>query len=816
MRGRRSTLNRGRMARRRRGGWLRWPLRIVAFLLILAVAATGVLYIYARSSIPDFDEAGLIAGLESSVTVVRDENAVPHIFAANELDAYRALGFVHAQDRFFQMEMTRRIGAGRIAEIAGQAAVPLDRFLRLFNFSGLAANIVAETAPEVRAALDAYAAGVNAWLTADGQRLPPELLLAGVIEPDPWRPVDSVIWAKLMALRLSGNFETELLRARLTVQLTDEQIADLWAQDETHEPTLRNLAALAPELGLDRLAAAIPDVFAAASASNEWVAAGQLTQSGEPLLANDPHLGFSAPGLWYLARLSTPDFEIAGATVPGVPFTLLGHNGHIAWGLTTAEADVQDLFVERLVPGSPDQYMTPNGPAHFELREEQIGVRFRSEPETLTIRSTRHGPVLSDVDPEFGTAVQEGHVLALSFTAMAPGDRTPEVMYNVNHARDWQSFRAALRGVQAPIQNFVYADVTGRIGFYTPGKVPMRRSGQGEQPAAGWTGAADWRGFIPFSALPQIVDPNSGLIVNANNRLVDDSYRYFIAKDWPEPFRARRIEQLLDESPQHSPASFAAIQNDFVSTAAQELVPELLAAMGDFELSERDAGVAAMLADWHGLMARERVEPTIFLTWMMLLGDRLWNDELGELAGEYHGLRPEVVRHMLGRRQAWCDNIETPADETCAEQIAGALTDAVDLLEERLGKKQADWRWARLHRATFRHQFLGRFPMLREFTGITIPTDGGPYTVNRGVARLALGEGMFNHIHGPGYRAIYDLSDLADSRFIIGTGQSGHPLSPHYDDLTERWRDGAYVRIAGTAEELAASAVGALTLTPAR
>ncbi len=804
------------MARRRRGGWLRWPLRIVSFLLLLAVAATLALYLYARASIPDPNGDGLIAGLAQPVTVVRDNNAVPHIFADTELDAYRALGYVHAQDRFFQMEMNRRIGAGRIAEIAGEAALPLDRFLRLFNFHGLAEDMVTETAPEVRAALNAYADGVNAWLMADGRRLPPELLLAGVLDPEPWRPADSVVWAKLMALRLSGNFETELLRARLAAaELSDEQIADLWAQDEAHQPTVRNLAALAPELGLDRLAAALPDMFAAASASNEWVAAGRLTQSGKPLLANDPHLGFSAPGLWYLARLSTPDFKVAGATVPGVPFTLLGHNGHIAWGLTSAEADVQDLFIERLVPGAPDQYQTPSGPAPFELREEQIEVRFRGEPESLTIRSTRHGPVLSDVDPEFESVVQEDHVLALSFTALAAGDRTPEVMYQVNHARNWPSFRAALRNVQAPIQNFAYADVSGRIGFYTPGKIPIRRSGKGERPSPGWTGTTDWRGFVPFGSLPQIVDPASGLIANANNRLVDDSYPYFIAKDWPEPFRVRRIEQLLDEAPQHSPASFAAIQNDFVSQAAQEMVPELLGVVGEFPWSERDAGVAAMLADWHGQMARERAEPTIFLAWLMLLGDRLWNDELGDLAGEYRGLRPEVIRHMLARRQAWCDDMETPAEESCATQVAGALTDAVDLLEERLGRNQADWRWGRLHQATFRHQFLGRFPLLRQVTDIVIPTDGGPYTVNRGVASLSRGDGMFNHVHGAGYRAIYDLGDLADSRFMIGTGQSGHPLSPHYDDLTERWRDGAYIRIAGTPEELAGTAIGTLTLSPA-
>ena len=751
--------------------------------------------------------------MEQPVTVIRDENAVPHIFAGNQLDAYRALGYVHAQDRFFQMEMNRRLGAGRVAELAGEAALPIDRFMRLFDFSGLAAQTVAQMDAAPRAALEAYAEGVNAWLTADDRRLPPEFLLAGV-EPELWRPADSVLWGKLMALRLSGNFETEILRARLSERLSDEQIADLWAQNATDTATIRDVAALYPGLQLDRLAAAIPDVFAAASASNEWIVGGGSTQSGKPLLANDPHLGFTAPVLWYLARIVTPDFEIAGATVPGVPFTLLGHNASIAWGLTTAEADVQDLFIERLAPDAPDQYLTPNGPKAFDIREERIDVRFRSEPEIFTVRETRHGPVLSDINREFGAAVQEGHVLALSFTAALADDRTVEAMYLLNRAQNWPSFKAALRNFHAPMQNFAYADVSGRIGFYTSGRVPVRLGGKGRRPTPGWTGESDWSGFVPFNTLPQIVDPPTGRIVNANNRLVGAEYPYFIAEDWPPAFRAQRIEQLLDETPQHSPASFAAIQNDAVSMAAQELVPQLLGMLADQSLGERESAVAALLADWHGLMARERPEPLIFLAWLLRLGDRLWNDELGDLAAEYRGLRPQVIQHMISRRPVWCDDRGTPAVETCEQQVAGALTEALDLLEDRLGDRPADWRWETQHRATFRHQFLGRFPVLRQLTDITIATDGGPYTVNRGVARLSGGDDMFNHIHGPGYRAIYDLENLADSRFMIATGQSGHPLSRHYDDLVERWRDGAYIRLAGTAEELAANAAGTLILEP--
>ncbi len=801
------------MARRRRGRWLRWPVRIVVFLVLLAAGAAGVLFLYARASIPDFDGRRVIAGMTEPVTVIRDENAVPHIYAATDLDGYRALGFVHAQDRFFQMEMNRRLGAGRIAEIAGAGALPIDRFMRLLNFPVLVAEIVEQMDPAPRAALEAYSEGVNAWLSSDERRLPPEFLLT--LEPEPWRPEDSVIWGKLMALRLSGNFNTELLRARLAKRLSEGQIADLWAQDGNATTTLADAGALLGADRLDSLAAAVPDVFATASASNEWITAGHLTQSGKPLLANDPHLGFSAPGLWYLARIVTPDFEIAGATVPGVPFTLLGHNTHVAWGLTTAEADVQDLFIERLAPDAPGQYLTPGGPAPFVTREERIDVRFRSEPEILTIRETRHGPILSDIDPSVGDTVEGGHVLALAFTGARPDDRTAEGMYFVNRATDWRSFRSALRLFGAPIQNFAYADTAGRIGFLTPGRIPIRRSGNGSRPMPGWTGASDWTGFVPFGALPQLVDPPSGRIVNANNRLVGDGYRYFIAADWPPAFRAERIEKLLRDEPQHSPATFAAIQNDAVSEAAQDIVPRLLELVSDQPLAQRETAAVNMLADWNGLMARERAEPLIFLAWLMRLGDHLWNDELGGLANDYRGLRPQVIRHILDRRPIWCDDVGTPAVETCEGQAAAALQSALDLLASRFGDRPSDWRWEDAHVATFQHQFLGRFPVLRQLTEIAIPTDGGPFTVNRGVARLTEGDSMFNHVHGPGFRAIYDLSDLADTRFMIGTGQSGHPLSRHYDDLIERWRDGLYVRVGGSLDVLTESAIGVMTLAPA-
>ena len=579
--------------------------------------------------------------------------------------------------------------------------------------------------------------------------------------------------------------------------------------------TAPELAAVYRELDLDRLARALAVGRAIASASNEWVVGGRFTQSGKPLLANDPHLRFTAPGLWYLARLVTPELEIAGGTVPGMPFNVVGHNANIAWGLTTTEADVQDLFIERLDPQDQGRYLTPGGAVPFTTRDEVIAIRGSDQPERLRVRETRHGPVISDIDPRIGQTAPAGHVVALAFPALRPDDRTPEAVYWLNRATDWREFNRALSMFHAPVQNLVYGDTSGRIGFLTPGRIPIRAAGDGRQLVPGWTGEFDWTGFIPFRRLPRLVDPPDARIVNANNRLVGGAYPYFISGDWPPSFRAERINQLLDEASQHSPASFAAIQNDAVSLAARELVPTLLALASEGLLSDQAMAATALLADWHGLMARERPEPLIFVAWLRRLGQRLWSDELGALAADYGGLRPRVVQNILAGRTAWCDDVETATLETCADQVGAALEEALALLSERFGDEIEAWRWGEPHQAVFRHPVFGRQALLRRLTDIAIPSDGGPFTINRGVARLAEDDRMFNHVHGPGYRAIYDLGDLAESRFMVATGQSGHPLSPRYDDLTERWRDGAYIRLAGSVDELRLDGIGVLTLEPA-
>lgn len=751
--------------------------------------------------------AGRVAlpGLGAEVEVLRDSNAVPHIFAARMTDAYRALGFLHAQDRLLQMELNRRVGAGRMSELIGSIALPTDRLMRVLGFYSLAEQHYRSLDAATRAALDAYAKGVNAYLGSAARVLPPELvLLEGT--PEPWQPADSLVWAKLMALSLSENWRGELTREIARTRLTPEQRDDIWPEvGGGRAVTLPQQRAALETEAMTRMAELLDRVLPVADASNIWAVAGGRTASGKPLLANDPHLGFTAPGLWYLARIVTPELELTGATVPGVPFHILGQNGSVAWGLTTPGSDTQDLFIER--PAGPDAYQSPDGPRTFDTRTELIRVRFRDRPETLVVRSTRHGPVVSDLDAPRA----DGTVLALAWTALAPDDRTPQALHRMNQARSWPAFREALEDFHSPQQNVAFAATDGTIAFLTAGRTPIRKSGDGTVPVPGETGAYDWVGTIPFDGLPQVVDPPSGKIVNGNNRLVGRDFPYLIARDWADGFRAYRIEGLLDQAQGLTVEAMSAIQFDALAAEASTILPKLLAQL-DGDTSAPRQAAARLLTAWDLKMDRERPEPAIYAAWLGAVWRRVTADELGELAGALAQPRAVLAR-MLGERDAWCDDRRTPAVETCAEQVRAGLGEALAQLTERLGSDQGKWRWGDAHQARFRHQLLGRIPIIGDAFGILVRTDGGNFTINRGTF-LSDGARAFEHVHGPGYRAVYDLSDPKQSRFMIATGQSDRPFSAHYADLTPRWARGESFTLAGDAAQLKAAGARSLILAP--
>ncbi len=792
----------------------RWIGVLSGVLVIAIVLGAAAGFAWLRGSLPDLDGERLVAGLEAPAEVLRDADGIVTIRAASEADAARALGYAHAQDRLFQMDMTRRTAAGRLSEVLGVRTLAFDKLMRGLGLYRLAEANLALLSDPARSNLEAYAEGVNAFLTQSDLRLPPEFL-ALRYEPEPWRPADSLAWGRLMALQLSGNWRHELRRLELAERLTPEQIAFLWpAYPEDGPVTVASRAtdskraaatpAVDPPVRLARPAGSggpidpasvIPWTWAPKSASNVWILAGDKTASGKPILANDPHLGLNAPGQWYLTRIETPETTLAGVTAPGIPFLALGHNGHVAWGFTTTHADTQDLFLERESRGKPGHYDTPEGPRPFETREEIIKVR-DAEPQVLTLRSTRHGPVFSDLRAELAEALPEGHVLALSWTALRADDRTGEALYRLNHARNWPDFEAALAQWHSPVQNVAYADTTGEIGFVVAGRIPQRASGDGRAVVPGWSGVYDWLGEIPFAGLPRERNPGSGRLVNANNRVAGPGYTHLIAADWPDPHRAVRIEAALDGDAEITVTASEMLQQDVLSEGTARLLPLMLEKL---RMDDADVGVFhARLSDWDHRMARDRPEPLMFATWVAATAKRILEDELGEDLSRHWLSDYDLLADILVQDNSWCDDVRTADSETCGVQVTRARDGALAELRERFGGDPGDWRWGQAHVARFHHPLLRHVPLAERLFGFPVETDGGSYTVNRGGARFdTVPERRFEHVHGPGFRAVYDLSDLNNSRFMIATGQSGNPLSPLYGSLAERWRDGAYVKLVG-------------------
>ena len=778
--------------------------RIGAGFLALLIVLGGGVYLYLRSALPQTDGRIVVSGPKAQIRIERDADGVPLITAQDDEDAAFGLGFVHEQERLFQMELQRRYGAGRLAEIFGQQAVATDRQMRVLGLYRAAESAIPSLSPQMNRALSAYAAGVNAFLASRRGAPPPEFLLLG-LAPEPWRPADSLVWGKLMAVQLGGNYRGELLRARMARTITAADLAFLYPEYPTVAPTtLADMLPVYRRLALDRLYDALPTVVGPNYASNSWVVDGKHSASGKPLLANDPHLAFGTPGFWYLARLKTPQHEIAGGTVAGVPLVVIGHNERIAWGFTTTTSDVEDLYIEKVDPADPGRYLTPQGSAPFNSRAETILVK-GAAPVDITIRETRHGPVLSDALPP-GTA-DPGFVLALSATLTIPEDRSAESLWEVNRAADWPSFRSALQKFVGPMENMVYADVDGTIGFIAPGLVPIRRKGDGWLPVPGWTGEYDWAGFIPFAALPSAVNPSSGHFVNANNKIVPDTYPYFLSRDWDLPNRAERIEALLAATPVQTPASSAAIEADTLSLMAEHLVPLMTRTV---EVNDATREVIERLRRWDFHMDREKVEPLLFTAWLREFSRSILFGRFGDAVSDYWDLKPRVMEAVLTERPDWCDDPKRPGEESCGTRLAESLGLALAQLRRDYGLDMTQWQWGRAHIAQFTNPVFSRIPVLRDWFEVAISNPGAYDTLNRGPSAIRDDTHPFEQRFGAGLRIITDLASPNDARMMTTPGQSGDPLAAHFADLLHRWRDFEWL-VPGRS-----TAVSTLVLVPQR
>lgn len=813
----------------------RWLIRIASGLIALSVVMALLAYYILSRSLVDYDEDFTVAGISAPVEIVRNNDNVPHIFGQTDEDVFYALGFAHAQDRLWQMTMLRRTAQGRLSEIFGPATVKVDELMRRLDLYGLALQSTEVQDAATLRALEAYAAGVNAWIeevnTGARGRGAPEFFL---FEPEisVWAPADSIAILKLMALQLSSAVQTEVLRARVSLLLPNERLADILPDDPGQGViALPDYASLVP--GVAPLNA--PIRFAGgpfspvaapglAGASNAWAAMPERSAAGGSLLANDPHLGLTAPTIWYLARLELRSGAVIGGTIPGVPLVLVGRSETLGWGLTTAYVDDQDVVIEALNPENPEEYQTPEGWATFESRQSIIRVR-DAEPVTVTLRWSRNGPILPGGHYDLGSITPVGHVAAISWTALSGADTSISGAMAMMKAQDIPQALEAGRRVLAPAQNVMLADGTG-IALQVIGALPARDPGhpsQGRLPALGSDARVGFKGVLPYEYNPRVVSPASGLLGNTNNKTVDRPFPKHVSFDWGDTQRIQRWLTLMQAREVHTRESFIEAQLDTVNPTARALLPLIGADLwftgeaapeGSPERLRQRALI--LLAEWNGEMNEHLPEPLIAEAWMRALMKRLIQDDLGAMAESFTHISPvfiERVYRNVGGASVWCDVIRSAAVESCTDIARIALDEALLQLTERYGKNIESWRWGDAHQATHDHPVLGEVALVKYFVNIRQSTSGGDNTLMRGVTR---GEGPepYQNVHSAGYRGVYDFADPDSSVFITATGQSGHPLSRHYDDLGVLWRRGEYIPMSLDPALARAAAAGVMVLTP--
>ena len=782
-------------------------------LCLISLLAMGFVYYMASRSLPDYNRDFNVDGAKGRIEIVRANYAIPHIFSEDEKDVYFGLGFVHAQDRMWQMLMLRRAAQGRLSEIFGPATLKADKLMRTLGVYQVAIDSVAYQTPEMREILERYSSGVNAYFKAVRTealgRGTPELWLFSP-EIAPWTPADSLAVLKLMALQLSDKAAVEVRQARLALLLPQERLRDLFPDAQGDAiMSLPDYAGLfnnaippqAPTVTEHALYPLNPPGFA--GASNAWAVAQKRSAGGGTLLANDPHLKFTAPSIWMLARLQFPTGGVIGGTIPGVPVVLVGRNSNFAWGLTTSYLDDQDLFIEKLNPDDKSRYLTPTGYRKFESTDVIINIK--DQPGiTHTIQKTRHGPVIDPEHWRISEVLPKGHVAALAWTGLDPNDHSLEGAIELMHVRSVEDAAGPLSLVHAASMNVIMAD-RDTIGMQTVGRAPKRKpdhTAQGRIPAPGWLQQNDWQGYMPFESNPSSIGPASGVIANTNNRLIEAEFPEHWSFDWGDDQRIQRATKMLNDREFHTLDSLIEIQTDVISPTARTLLPLIARDLwysgeptAEGTVERRRQRVLELLANWNGEMSEHDPEPLIYAAWSRNLQRRLITDEIGALAEQMSGLRAlfiERVYRDIDGASDWCDVKQTTRIEDCVEIARNSLDEALQQLTEIYGDRVESWRWGSIHQAKHRHEVLDSIPILSNIVNIVQNTPGGDNTLLRG-QMIGHGDNPYLSIHGSGYRGVYDMADPESSLFIISTGQSGHFLSRHYDDLSQIWRRSEYI-----------------------
>jgi penicillin amidase len=779
---------------------------LLLVLVLVLVAGAGAAYLV-RRPFPQISGTVAAPGLRALVEVIRDRWGIPHIYAQSAADLFFAQGYVHAQDRLWQMDLSRRVAAGRLSEIFGPVTLETDRVMRVLGLRRAAEEAWAGVGPARAAdptaaaaieAVQAYSAGVNAFIDSHRARLPLEFLLLR-FQPEPWTPVDSLSFGKLMAWVLGGTWRTELLRAGVAIRFGEEGLRLLLPNQAPGTPTITAAGGLpgmtlAPGLPFAALIAGSPG-----AGSNNWVVAPSRSTSGA-LLANDIHLDIQMPSIWYENHLVGGGYDVTGASFPGAPSVIVGHNRHIAWGATNLNPDVQDLYVERFHPRDPSLYLYQGQWERAKVFREEVRVKGQAEAEVVVVRVTRHGPVLN-------AAVRNlGSFMALRWTAHDP-DRILQAALGINRASNWTEFYEALREWSVPAQNFVFADREGNIGYVAPGRIPIRPAGvDGRLPVPGWTGTFEWQGFIPYEQLPMIFNPASGVIVTANNRVTPPGFLHDLGHDFDVGFRAARITSLLGATSRLTLDDLAAIQKDVVSLPARRFI----AAWQNVRI--QDPALAALfneITQWDGTVTPDSRAAALYETLIVNLSHLVFKDALDR----------DLFRRYLRQGDAplllLLEMSDRPDDPWWGEgrdrMLEQALGRAVADLETALGPDRGAWRWGRLHRPALQHA-LGSQRGLGWIFNATPPEIGGDtFTVN-----LAWfdPEDPYRTVAAASYRQVIDTRDWSTARAIHGTGQSGLPFHGHYRDLVTMWAKVEYHPMLFERNAIEAAKEGTLRLTP--
>ncbi|MBY0565639.1 MAG: penicillin acylase family protein [Hyphomonadaceae bacterium] len=735
-----------------------WILGVLAAATLGFAVLAAIVLVRFNAPPPALDGTATIAGADGVIEIVRDAHGVPHIFATTEPDLYRGLGFVHAQDRFFQMDATRRYMQGRLAELVGDLGLKSDAQARIMNWAGVAEAQYARLRPETRALLEAYAQGVNAQLAIGPT--PPEYALF-FAAPESWRPLDSMAISLAITNQLSGGREFDSALRRLSERLTEQEIAEFLIGYPDWAP--RSYPSLSSNTGRPASRAAATD--SERSGSNAWVVSGVRTGTGMPILANDPHLPLGAPGPFHLARLQGPNGVLIGAALPGAPLIVIGRTDYVAWGLTTHQVDVED---ELPLAGAA-------------ITEERVDIRVRTlglfhRTVSFTARRTADGPVL---EPRWFDDLEGHEPVVLRTIADDEDNLVAEAMSDAARARTVDDFFDAVTPWKAPLQNVVVADAHGNIGLVSPGRFPAR------------DGAGRWVGEIPTPI--HATNPAAGFLATANNLQTPRDFPYPMPGSH-DAYRVARIVEVLSADTAHNADRAAALQFDRVSVLAGRLREAIAAGA---PRTEAGRAMQARLGAWDGVADPARIEPTLFAYWTRAIGAALYADELGEeLFETAQGPRDAFIDAVLtGRLPAiWCDDVATaPVQETCADAVGEALDAAAASVVRDRGADEAGWRWGEVHAARFPHPVLSGLPLVGESFTVEAPVGGNSSTVN--VARNWHRNSGYNTVHAAGMRMIIDFADLNASRFMLAPGQSGHPRSPHYGDLAPLWAAGEYFEI---------------------